>query len=66
MDMTFKEWRLACDKLVASIVGMGIDCLPDANWMDMYNDGMSPADAIDDAYYDYWSDDIPEEVWYGE
>ena len=66
MTMTFKEWRLACDKLVGSIVSIGIDDLPDANWMDMFNDDMSPADAIDCAYYDYWSDDIPEEVWYGE
>ena len=66
MDMTYEEWRLACDKLVYSIVGVDIDGLPDANWMDMFNDGMLPADAIDDAYYDYWSDDIPEEVWYGE
>jgi hypothetical protein len=32
--------------------------------MDMYNDGMSPADAIDGAYYDYWFDDIPSEVWH--
>jgi hypothetical protein len=62
--MTYEEWRLACDKLVASIVSIGIDDLPDANWMDMYNDGMLPADAIDDAYYDYWFDDIPSEVWH--
>ena len=55
MDMTYEEWRLACDKLVYSIVGVD---------MDMYNDGMLPADAIDDAYYDYWFDDIPSEVWH--
>ena len=64
MDMTYEEWRLACDKLVYSIVGVDIDGLPDANWMDMFNDGMLPADAIDDAYYDHWFDDIPSEVWH--
>ena len=64
MDMTFEEWRLACDKLVYSIVGVDIDGLPDANWMDMFSDGLSPQDAIDDAYYDYWSDDIPSDLWF--
>ena len=64
--MTFNDWLKDCDKLVSSRVGLGIDCLPDARWRDMFDDGMEPIDAIDDAYYDYWSDDIPEELWYGE
>jgi hypothetical protein len=32
----------------------------------MYDDGIEPSLAIDDAYNDYWSDELPEELWYGE
>tara|TARA_R100000963_G_C4561900_1_gene50428 strand:- start:303 stop:497 length:195 start_codon:yes stop_codon:yes gene_type:complete len=63
--MTFKDWLKNCDKLVSNKVGLGILELPDANWRDMYNGGMYPADAIDNAYLDYWFDDVPEEAWYG-
>ena len=64
--MTFKEWLNDCDILVSNKIGLGIDCLPDANWRDMYDDGIEPSLAIHDAYNDYWSDELPEELWYGE
>tara|TARA_R100000988_G_scaffold93627_1_gene58070 strand:- start:79 stop:273 length:195 start_codon:yes stop_codon:yes gene_type:complete len=63
--MTFKQWLKDCDKLVINKIGLGIDCLPDANWRDMYDDGIDAGRAIDNAYLDYWFDDIPEEAWYG-
>ena len=64
--LSFKDWEKQCDILVAQRVGFGIYCLPDVLWRDMYDDGLEPIDAIEDAYYDQWQDFIPPELWDGE
>jgi|TARA_R110002126_G_scaffold103434_1_gene236429 hypothetical protein len=64
--LSFKDWEKQCDRLVAQRVGFGIYCLPDVLWLDMYDDGLEPIDAIEDAYYDQWQDYIPAELWAGE
>ena len=65
MSKNFKDWYKDCDILVSNILGISIDCLPDASWRDMYDDDMLPADAIDTAYEDHWFDDVPSDLWYG-
>ena len=65
-ELSFKQWLKQCDRLLAKRMGFGIYHLPDALWRDMYNDGLDPIDAIEDAYHDQWQDFIPPELWAGE
>jgi len=57
--MSFEEFYKECDKIVVNILGLGIDDLPDAQWMDYYHDEMSPADAVDTANIDFWDGQLP-------
>jgi len=56
---SFDEWYKECDKIVTGILGLGVDDLPDAQWMDYYHDDMSPFDAVDTANIDYWDGQLP-------
>lgn len=58
--MTFEQFIKKCDAIVASHIGLGIDDLPDACWRDYYDDGLSPADAIEVADLDYWDGRLSE------
>tara|TARA_R100001163_G_scaffold12910_1_gene12063 strand:+ start:908 stop:1246 length:339 start_codon:yes stop_codon:yes gene_type:complete len=60
----FKAWMKQCDNQVSAKIGSGAFDLPDATWRDYFDDGMTPAEAIDFAYMDQWSDVIPDYVWY--
>lgn len=37
----FEAWKARVDAEVVRRVGVGIDCLPDFNYWDAYNDGKS-------------------------
>ena len=50
----FSDWYKECDKIVTGILGLGVDDLPDAQWMDYYHDDMTPFEAVDTANIDYW------------
>ena len=60
----FKAWMEQCDNQVSAKIGLGAFDLPDATWRDYFDDGMTPAEAIDSAYMDQWSDEIPDDIWY--
>ena len=57
------KYLTACNKIVLCKLGIGIDDLPDATWLDYFEDGLSPSEAVDCAYEDQWHDEIPGEVW---
>ena len=52
--MTFQEFMFECDEIVASMIGLGVDDMPDALWRDFFDDGMSPDDAVQTAFEDHW------------
>lgn len=54
MEDEYNKWYKQCDKIIASLIGLGIDDLPDASWYDYYEGGLSPRQAIDCANEDYW------------
>tara|TARA_R100000655_G_scaffold1422_2_gene5413 strand:+ start:346 stop:561 length:216 start_codon:yes stop_codon:yes gene_type:complete len=58
MTKDFKTWLNECDKIVESKIGQSIHDLSDANWSSYFEDGLSPLDAIQCAYDDYWSLDF--------
>ena len=58
--LTFDQWYKRCDMIVASVCGLGVDDLPDANWRDYYEDGMTPRDAVECADLDYWDEQLSE------
>ena len=47
MTGTFQTWLRKCDAIVSGKVGLGLNDLPDANWRDYFEDGLSPKDAAD-------------------
>jgi len=54
--MTFKGWMRSVDLIIAAELGVGVDDLIDQCWRDMYDDGLSPAQAaqpILENPYDY-------------
>jgi hypothetical protein len=59
----FKTWLAQCDKIVASKLGVGLHDMPDANWRDYYDDGLTPHDACDCAFEDQWRGEGAEELW---
>ena len=65
MTDTFQIWLRKCDAVVLGKVGFGLHDLPDANWRDYFDDGLSPKDAVDCAYDDQWCDEVPSDFWYG-
>jgi len=54
MENEYIKWYKQCDIIVASLIGLGIDDLPDASWRDYHDLGMSPKEAVDSANQDYW------------
>ena len=57
MEMyTFESWLREVDQHMVNIFGLAHDDLPDALWRDRFDDGLMPAEAIDAAVYDEWSD----------
>ena len=64
MTDTFQTWLRKCDTVVSGKVGLGLNDLPDANWRDYFDDGLSPKDAADCAYDDQWCDEMPSDLWY--
>ena len=65
MTDTFQTWLRKCDAVISGKVGLGLNDLPDANWRDYFEDGLSPKDAADCAYDDQWCDEMPSDLWYG-
>ena len=63
MTMTFNQWLSHCDTLVKGRLYVSLHDLEDVNWKDYYNDQLSPGDAIEQAYDDKWSDEIPSGLW---
>tara|TARA_R100000995_G_scaffold82281_1_gene55975 strand:+ start:848 stop:1048 length:201 start_codon:yes stop_codon:yes gene_type:complete len=57
------KWLKECDKIVLNKLGIGLHDLPDATWLDYFEDGLSPSEAVDCAYEDQWYDEIPSESW---
>jgi len=66
MTDTFQTWLRKCDAVVLGKVGLGLHDLPDANWRDYFDDGLSPAAAADCAYEDQWCDEMTSYLWYGD
>ena len=50
MDKNFKEWMNKCDSIVQSTLGLGLHDMPDANWRDYFDDGMTKFSA--DFYFE--------------
>jgi len=66
MTDTFQTWLRKCDAVVLGKVGFRLHDLPDANWRDYFDDGLSPAAAADCAYEDQWCDEMTSYLWYGD
>lgn len=47
MDLSFKQWLAAVNRILLAKVGMGIGDLADCCYRDWYDDEVSPADAAD-------------------
>tara|TARA_R110002012_G_scaffold319112_1_gene538779 strand:+ start:460 stop:675 length:216 start_codon:yes stop_codon:yes gene_type:complete len=58
MTKDFKTWLNECDKIVESKLALSIHDLPDAEWASYFEDDLSPLDALQCAYDDYWSLDF--------
>ena len=43
--MSFEVWMNKLNNCIRSVAGIDSDDLPDANYMDMYEDGFQPAEA---------------------
>jgi|TARA_R110002096_G_scaffold345081_2_gene538600 hypothetical protein len=56
--MEFSKWLSKCDTVVLSTLGLGLHDMPDANWRDYFDDGLSPKDAFDTAAEDHWQDEM--------
>lgn len=55
--MDYKTWKKQCNQILVANIGLDIDSLPDALWMDYYQDKMSPQQAIECAIEDAWYDE---------
>ena len=47
--MTFKAWMSKVNGIVESNVGLSTDDLPDVGYYDMFEDGLSPSEAAEEA-----------------
>ena len=54
----FGIWLSKCDTVVESTLGLSLHDMPDANWRDYFDDGLSPNDAFDTAADDHWQDEL--------
>jgi hypothetical protein len=63
MKYTFEQFMAKCDALCVKMFGAGVEDMGDAMWRDYYDDDMSPLDALETAFEDYWSGDMSDGVW---
>ena len=59
MYESFNSFYRQCNQIIGNKIGVGLDDLPDARWRDYFDEGMSPHEAIECAYEDFWSDHFP-------
>lgn len=52
MEMTFEVWMKEVNKVVESKVMLSTDDLPDWTWMDSYEDGATPKEAVIEFFED--------------
>jgi hypothetical protein len=45
MARTYEQWFQEVDRLVQRLIGLGADDLPDWNYRDAYDDGVTPSRA---------------------
>ena len=55
-DLTFKNWMVEVDRIIARRFGITSSDLADTTYWDMWNDEMTPAEAADEALA---NDDLP-------
>ena len=55
-DLTFKNWMVEVDRIIARRFGITSSDLADTTYWDMWNDEMTPAEAADEALS---NDDLP-------
>ena len=55
MALTFKQWLNAVDSILENAIGFGHDHIRDCNWRDMFDDGITPAEATEEIIADPWS-----------
>ena len=46
--LTFEVWMQEVDRLLYATVGIGYEDLPDWRWMDEWEEGVTPRDAVDE------------------
>tara|TARA_R100001377_G_C3099390_1_gene78636 strand:+ start:84 stop:302 length:219 start_codon:yes stop_codon:yes gene_type:complete len=61
--LKFYRWLRKCDAITSKRFGLGIGELPDASWADYFADGFEPIEAVANAQFDYWMDDIPADFY---
>ncbi len=55
---SFETWLKQCDRVtMARLHGISLHDMTDASWMDYFEDGLSPEDAVESAIDDYWTQD---------
>jgi hypothetical protein len=45
--MEYAKWLMEVDSILTDIYGLGHRDLPDFAWVDMFEDGITPGDAVD-------------------
>ncbi|MBI5297936.1 MAG: hypothetical protein HY869_20870 [Chloroflexi bacterium] len=62
MTQTFEHWYAEVDQAVQDVITLGVDDLPDMDYMSMYEDGETPAQAAQIALFNagYTPDDDPD------
>jgi len=56
---SFETWLKQCDRVTrARLHGISLHDMVDASWMDYFEDGLSPEDAVESAINDYWRGDM--------
>ena len=58
MYESFNSFYRQCNQIIGNKIAWAYD-LPDARWRDYFDEGMSPHEAIECAYEDFWSDHFP-------
>ena len=57
--INFETWLKQCDRVtMAKLHGISLHDMTDATWRDYYDNGLTPAEAVDSAYEDYWQDEL--------
>lgn len=63
--MEYAKWLQAVDAILTDIYGLGHRDMPDFNWMDMFEDGLPPSEAVEcftDEEMDEGEDQSPGDV----